>query len=33
MTLGAIWDHLFNSKNVENTQGGVLLLVKLQDEA
>ena len=26
----AIWYHLDNLKNVENTHGGVLLLVKLQ---
>ena len=26
----AIWHHLFNLKNVKNTHGGVLLLVKLQ---
>ena len=26
----AIWYHLHNLKNVKNTQGGVLLLVKLQ---
>ena len=26
----AIWYHLNNSKNVKNTHGGVLLLVKLQ---
>ena len=26
----AIWYHLHNSKNVKNTHGGVLLLVKLQ---
>ena len=26
----AIWYHLYNLKNVKNTQGGVLLLVKLQ---
>ena len=26
----AIWYHLYNLKNVENTHGGVLLLVKLQ---
>ena len=24
-----IWYHLYNLKNVENTRGGVLLLVKL----
>ena len=28
----AIWYHLYNSKNVKNTHGGVLLLVKLQLE-
>ena len=26
--LCAIWEHLNNLKNVKNTQGGVLLLVK-----
>ena len=26
----AIWYHLYNLKNVKNTQGGVLILVKLQ---
>ena len=26
----AIWHYLYNLKNVKNTQGGVLLLVKLQ---
>ena len=26
----AIWYHLHNLKNVKNTRGGVLLLVKLQ---
>ena len=26
----AIWYHLYNSKNVKNTHGGVLLLEKLQ---
>ena len=26
----AIWYHLYNFKNVKNTHGGVLLLVKLQ---
>ena len=31
--LCAIWCHLYNSKNVRNTHGGVLLLVKLQGEA
>ena len=29
----AIWHHLHNFKNVKNTYGGVLLLVKLQGEA
>ena len=29
--LCAIWYHLYNSKNMKNTHGGVLLLVKLQD--
>ena len=29
-TLCAIWYHLHNLKNVKNTHGGVLLLVKLQ---
>ena len=29
----AIWYHLFNLKNVKNTHGGMLLLVKLQAEA
>ena len=29
----AIWYHLYNSKNVKNTHGGVLILVKLQAEA
>ena len=28
--LCAIWYHLYYFKNVKNTQGGVLLLVKLQ---
>ena len=28
----AIWYHLYNLKNVKNTHGGVLLLVKLQAE-
>ena len=27
----AIWYHLYNLKNVKNTHGGVLILVKLQD--
>ena len=31
--LCAIWYHLYNLKNVENTHGGVLPLVKLQDLA
>ena len=31
--LCAIWYHLYNLKNVKNTQGGVLLLVKLQASA
>ena len=26
----AIWYHLYNLKNVKNTVGGVLLLIKLQ---
>ena len=26
----AIWYHLYNFKNVKNTRGGVLILVKLQ---
>ena len=26
----AIWDHLYNFKNVKNTHGEVLILVKLQ---
>ena len=26
----AIWHHLYNLKNVRNTRGGVLLLVKMQ---
>ena len=29
----AIWYHLYNSKNVENTHGGGLLFEKLQAEA
>ena len=29
----AIWYHLNNLKNVKNTYGGVLILVKLQIEA
>ena len=28
----AIWYHLYNFKNVKNTYGGVLILVKLQAE-
>ena len=28
--LSAIWYHLYNLKNPKNTNGGVLLLVKLQ---
>ena len=28
----AIWYHLYNLKNMKNTQGGVLILVKLQAE-
>ena len=28
-----IWYHLYNLKNVKNTHGGVLILVKLQAEA
>ena len=31
--LCAIWYHLHNLKNVKNTYGGVLLLLKLQDLA
>ena len=30
VVLCAIWYHLHNLKNVKNTYGGVLLLVKLQ---
>ena len=30
---GPIWYHLYNLKNVKNTHGGVLILVKLQAEA
>ena len=30
MVLCAIWYHSYNLKNVKNTHGGVLLLVKLQ---
>ena len=29
----AIWYHLYNLKNVRNTYGGVLILVKLQESA
>ena len=29
----AIWYYLYNLKNVKNTHGGVLILVKLQAEA
>ena len=29
----AIWYHLYNLKNVKNTHGGVLILVKLQASA
>ena len=29
-TLCAIWYHLYNTKNMKNTFGGMLLLVKLQ---
>ena len=31
-TLCPIWCDLYNLKNVKNTHGGVLLLVKLQEE-
>ena len=31
--LGAIWYYLYNLKNVKNTQGDVLLLVKFQSLA
>ena len=31
--LCAIWYYLYNFKNVKNTHGGVILLVKLQAEA
>ena len=31
--LYVIWHHLQNLKNMKNTHGGVLLLVKLQAEA
>ena len=30
LMLCAIWQHLYNLKNVKNTHGGVLLLVKFQ---
>ena len=30
MLRGLVWYHLYNLKNVKNTHGGVLLLVKLQ---
>ena len=33
MILCAIWHHLYNLKNVKNTHGGVLILVKLQASA
>ena len=33
MMLCSIWYHLCNLKNVKNTHRGVLVLVKLQDEA
>ena len=33
MVLCAIWYHSYNFKNVKNTHGGVLLLVKLQASA
>ena len=26
----AIWSYLYNLKNVKNTEGGILILVKLQ---
>ena len=29
----AIWYHLYNLKNMKNTHGGVLILVKLQAKA
>ena len=29
----ASWYHLYNFKNLKNTHGGVLILVKLQAEA
>ena len=31
--LCAIWYHLYNSKNVKNTHGGLILFAMLQDEA
>ena len=31
--LCAIWYHWYNFKNMKNTHGGVILLVKLQTEA
>ena len=33
MMLCAIWYHLYNLKNLKNTHGGVLLLLKLQTKA
>ena len=33
MVCCAIWYHLYNFKNVKNTHGGVLILVKLQASA
>ena len=33
VVLRAIWYHSYNLKNVENTHGGVLILVNLQTEA
>ena len=33
MMLCVIWYHLYNLKNVKQTDGGVLLLVKLQAKA
>ena len=30
LMLYAIWHHLYNLKHMENTHGGMLLLVKLQ---
>ena len=33
VVLYATWYHSYNLKNVKNTHGGVLLLVKLQAEA